>query len=226
MLARGEYLELLENALEQYKRYRAMYTREADVAFVVSPGVVAAIRAYEAGNPESLYDSTPDPIRMRRMLRLRGVDVYQVIQRDGEDIFSPAFVLNNDVIEAHFNGTFLDGDRLISSDFLYVYSAERHGFINTGYTVENGVAMECWPQDGINAEGIGTGIFFDAASPGALLTPASVQEALFDLMRSREDSYHHQRRKVKAEQELNPGDTKAIDDYLNSFARQGMLREA
>lgn len=34
------------------------------------------------------------------------------------------------------------------------------------------------------------------------------------------------RRRVKAEQELNPGDTKAIDDYLNSFAPKQMLCEA
>lgn len=34
------------------------------------------------------------------------------------------------------------------------------------------------------------------------------------------------RRKAKVEQELNPGDTKAIDDYLNSFAPKQILCEA
>lgn len=34
------------------------------------------------------------------------------------------------------------------------------------------------------------------------------------------------RRRAKVEQELNPGDTKAIDDYLNSFAPKQILCEA
>ena len=70
MITRERYAELLENVLEKYDRYRAMYPRGATIVFVVSPKILTAIKAYEAGNRDSLYDTYMEPYNMEQFLKL------------------------------------------------------------------------------------------------------------------------------------------------------------
>lgn len=249
-MTRETYLGMLENALEQFDRYRAMYPRNAHIVFVVSRSVMAAIRAYEANNIESFYDTFQEPHEMRTYLKLRGIDVCMAIGCD-DDIFSPAFVWNEDVGEIRLsNDRLLNGDLLIDGRQLYIYDSEQITYRDTGYSVESGIGMEYSYAGNISADAISTGSFVDPAigfrepwdsfdSPRSWVasslsaTMGSLHgtgvgtgvdySELFDRI------FNGKRKKNKVESELDPGDTKAIDDYLNSFARhesQSMLREA
>lgn len=249
-MTRETYLGMLENAPEQFDRYRAMYPRNAHIVFVVSQSVMAAIRAYEANNIESFYDTFPEPREMRTIIKLRGVDVYIALGCD-DDIFSPALVWNEDVGEIRLsNDRLLNGDLLVDGRQLYVYDSEQTTYRETGYTVESGIGMEELYNGNISADAISTGIFNDPTitfgepwdlfnsqrrwiAGSASATAGSQRTTGFDTGMDYSELFDRifngKRKKNKVESELNSGDTKAIDDYLNSFARnksQSMLREA
>lgn len=195
MITREQYEVLTSNALVQYNRYRTMYPMGANIVFVVSPSVMAAIQAYEARNTESLFSAYTNPRDMMLFVQLRGVDVLLVHGYEDEALFLPAFAWSHDSREICFSGgcTLSDGDLLIDDGNLYVYRKEQNCYSETGYTVQTGIGFEtmCREND----------------APATRSMPAK-------------------RRKAKVEQELNPGDTKAIDDYLNSFAPKQILCEA
>lgn len=239
-MTRETYLGMLENALEQFGRYRAMYPRNAHIVFVVSRSVMAAIRAYEANNIESFY--VPEPREMRMHLKLRGVDVYMALGCD-DDIFSPAFVWKEDSGEIRLsNDRLQNGDLLIDGQQLYVYDSGQTTYRDTGYNVESGIGMEELYAGNISADTINAGIFSDPAiisgEPWGPTNPqyrqvasslAAEFEANIGYSEVFDRIFNGKRKKRKVESELDPGDTKAIDDYLNSFARhkgQSMLREA
>lgn len=242
-MTRETYLGMLENALDQFNRYRAMYPRNAHIVFVVSRSVMAAIRAYEANNIESFYDTFPEPREMRTYLKLRGVDVYMALGCH-DDIFSPAFVWKQDTGEIRLsNDRLQNGDLLIDDGHLYAYDSEQVTYRDTGYAVESGIGMENLYAGNISADTISAGIFSDPAinfrepwewTAGSLTgTVGSPQiagiEMGIDYSELFDRIFNGKRKKRKIESELDPGDTKAIDDYLNSFARhkgQSMLREA
>lgn len=195
MITREQYEVLVRNALVQYDRYRAIYPREAHIVFVVSPGVMAAIQAYEARNTESLFSAYTNPRDMTLLVQLRGSDVLLVHGCGDETLFLPAFTWSDDTREICLNsGSKLsDGDLLIDDGSLYVYRMEQNCYSETGYTVQTSIGLETMRRGN------------DAPAARNMST---------------------KRRKAKVEQELNPGDTKAIDDYLNSFAPKQILCEA
>lgn len=195
MITREQYEVLVRNALIQYDRYRAMYPRGADIVFVASPSVMAAIQAYEARNTESLFSAYTNPRDMTLLVQLRGSDVLLVHGCEDETLFLPAFAWSRGTREICINGdhTLSDGDLLIDDGNLYVYRKEQNCYSETGYTVQTGIGFET--------------MYRENDAPAARSMPAK-------------------RRKANVEQELNPGDTKAIDDYLNSFAPKQILCEA
>ena len=262
MITRERYAELLENVLEKYERYRAMYPRGATIVFVVSPKILTAIKAYEAGNRDSIYDTYMEPYNMEQFLKLRGVDVHLVHTND-EEIFSPAFVWDDGAGEINLNHAgLIDGDYLIDEGRLYAYSDEQNSYRDTGMTVGGrGIAREVWDApnhqwrwanglyaENILADGVYSGnILADSISGGNLSDVAfhQIAPAIWDTpsaaaaaintedLRSPDyselfDRIFGGRRKkaASAEQELNPGNTKAIDEYLSSFAPKQMMREA
>lgn len=253
MITRERYAELLENVLEKYDRYRAMYPRGATIVFVVSPKILTAIKAYEAGNRDSIYDTYMEPYNMEQFLKLRGVDVHLVHTND-EEIFSPAFVWDDGAGEINLNHAgLIDGDYLIDEGRLYTYSDEQNSYRDTGMTVGGrGIAREVWDAPNhqwhwANAGGVyGGNIFADSISGGNLsgidfsqIAPAILNMPITvdamsatDLRGSDYSELYNRifggRRKkaASAEQELNPGNTKAIDEYLSSFAPKQMMREA
>lgn len=241
-MTRETYLGMLENALDQFNRYRAMYPRNAHIVFVVSRSVMAAIRAYEVNNIESFYDTFPEPREMRTYLKLRGVDVYMALGCH-DDIFSPAFVWKQDTGEIRLsNDRLQSGDLLIDDGHLYAYDSEQVTYRDTGYAVESGIGMEDLYAGNISADTISAGIFSDpeiiSVEPWGPTNPqrrwnasslTAKFEANIDYSELFDRIFNGKRKKRKIESELDPGDTKAIDDYLNSFARnkgQSMLREA
>lgn len=235
MITRERYKELVEKAIEKYNRYIGMYPQGASIVYIASPSVIDAIHAYNDICEGLLYETYMEPRSMGLYGRIRGVDIYFV--RCNDDIFSPALVWNS-TEEIHLAGNALEnGDYLIDENALYTYDAGQNAYIETGLTIDSRIYAEQLSVGNIYADRISAGnlysetsmstisdaitSFTNAASTFSATIDTVDYSAIFDNLVGGRKS-----KKAKAERELNPGDTKAIDDYLNSFARQQTLREA
>lgn len=228
-MTRESYLEMLENALEKYDRYKAMYPRGACIVFVASKNVLLAIQEYEPGNIESCYDTFYEPRIMRMFLKLRGVDICMILDCE-EDIFSPAFVWNEETREIRLsNDRLANADMLIDEGRLYIYDAEQQNYRSTNYMVEAGIDMNHLYASGfsigsINADVINAGTtnigdILEYIRPWHPYSSSIEFESGIDYSALFNRIFGNKNKKAKAESELDPGNTKAIDDYLNSFAR-------
>lgn len=220
-MSEAEYRGLLENALVQYDRYRSMYPRDASIVFVVTPNILDILCLKEAESIRKLYE----PRSMRTLLKFHGVDVYQIHGSGDEEIFSPAFLWNEGAGEISLTGTLQNGDLLVDGEQVYMYSIEQNGYKEIGYTADAGRATtvasswnwasDMWSSGMLNPTVMGVDLSYGSSS-----NVESDYSATFNRF------FGGRRKKARAEQELNPGDTKAIDDYLNSFAPKQMLHEA
>lgn len=229
MITRERYKELEERAFERYNRYRGMYPQGASIVYIVSPSVMAAIHAYNGIGTELLYETYMEPRSMEMHIRICGVDTYFV--RCDDDILSPALVWNS-AEEIHLAvDTLESGDYLVDGNVLYTYDSDQNAYIGTGLMIDKFYVENIY-ADRISAGNLygGTSMsqvsesitsFANAASSFSAAIDAIDYSAIFDSLIG-----GRKRKNAKVEQELNPGDTKAIDDYLNSFARNQTLREA
>ncbi len=198
MLTRTEYNALLHKALHQYTRYMNAYPNGAHIVFVASPSVLEASSRY-FGN-----------LSFSSAWTLFGKEVYLIDGYGDETILAPALEWRNDADRISLGKCPLTGDLLIDDYRLYVYCVEQT-YRPTGHTVRGGAH--------IDAGNISGGTLADHT---CVITDGQRRSMQTMSVSVPPMGYTPNRKKACAEQALDPGDTKAIDDYLNSFAQQTM----
>lgn len=220
MLTLTTYAGLAENALEQYERFLRTYPQGTKIAFVVSVDVLDAAMQYEDS-----WRVTYDPIEMKTRMCFCGLDVYVAIGGDESSLFAPAVLLDESANQTTSLFNCAQHGDLLCDDGLFIYDAARNGYKETELLMQDGVTDELAFKIRSGALNIAFNrlpqeVSFATACVADVDSGANYRAIYERLTKPKRKA------KRKAEQELNPGDTKALDDFLNSFARQGMLSEA
>lgn len=200
MLTLATYAGLAENALEQYNRFLRTYPQGSKFVFVVSVDVLDAAMQYEDS-----WGTTYDPIEMKTRMCFCGLDVYVAIGGDESSLFAPAVLLDESANQTTSLFNCAQHGDLLCDDGLFIYDAAQNGYKGTELLIQDGITQE---------------VSFAAACAADVDGGANYRAIYERLTRPKRKA------KRKPEQELDPGDTKALDDFLSGFARQGMLSEA
>lgn len=220
MLTLATYAGLAENALEQYNRFLRTYPQGSKIIFVVSVDVLDAAMQYEDS-----WRTVYDPIEMKTRMRFCGLDVYVAIGGDESSLFAPAVLLDESANQTTSLFNCAQHGDLLCDDRLFIYDAARNGYKGTELLIQDGVTDEL-------AFKIRSGVFnlaFDRLPQEVSFATACVADvdgganyrAIYERLTKLK-----RKAKQRTEQELSPGDTKALDDFLSEFARQGLLSEA
>ena len=221
MLTLATYAGLAENALEQYNRFLRTYPQGSKFVFVVSVDVLDAAMQYDDS-----WRAVYDPIEMKTRMCFCGLDVYVAIGGDESSLFAPAVLLDESANQTTSLFNCAQHGDLLCDDGLFIYDAARNGYKGTGLLIQDGITDEQL------AFKIRSGVFnlaldrlprevsFATACAADVDSGADYGAIYERLTRPKGKA------KRKSEQELDPGDTKALDDFPSGFVRQGLLSEA
>lgn len=232
MMTRTEYMALAREAETQYTHLRDTLQRDTNIVFVVSRDVYQAMIGYEPINPSIGVDVTAE---------YNGVPLCRINEEGMEAFFVPV------VYSRHFNhhNGVQVGDYVIfndeNDDLLYrlVRLAPETMYTDTGLTVS--FVNYTMPTTNLTAtaateETIGQALnrFAEAWNELGLQTTFA-GEALERVLgwepqymaqwrtdtETAEPIRANRKNENKKEEELNPGDTILLDEYLNSYLRSG-----
>ena len=215
MVTRQDYFNLKDAALDHYNHLRYSQPTGTDIIFVVTEDILAAIFHYDADN--QVYTSF-DFVREQVYTRLCGVDIVIVRGDELGTLFTAAIRCDG---RLYIDTRIANGTYLIVDECLYRYEAETSRFVEIGCEIFTGL-------DGHGAN-MATMVGVDL-SAGNIMNPTNAVQAdvsiNYDTLYNAMLSTRSAKPKKAKEAELSPGDTKLLDEFLESFAQKGFLREA
>lgn len=192
-LTREEYEALRERALGQYERLRAIVPDENEIVFAITRDVYLEAMIVDT-DPRAYL--TVGFGRNGFYGLFNGIRICVVNEETDYSMFAPAVCGR-----AYYQGMQLEDVILIEDNHLYSlrYTEPDVMFVDTGLTVSFTTARNMYIDNG----------FLGQMDIGQIVTQAT---------RAAQE-YHRKKVKPKKEEELNPGDTKALDDFLGGFMR-------
>lgn len=195
MISRVLYEHLRNDAIDNLVRIRTFCSPQNEIVFVVSPDVYMAIRSFD----RSELTQSEDPVSMTYKCRLHGAMICVASNPIHENLFFPA------ISGMLFYPQMANGDLILLDGRIYrLDNTTGPQFVDSGMTVEEEFCPDLFWRNQILAE------------------PYEINyEMLSEAIANRG------KRKVKktAEKDFDVGDTKALDDFLESFRQQGVLQQ-
>lgn len=224
MLTRQQYVRLMKRALEQRQQLLDVCNRSVGVEaiFVLTADVYAAMMNY--GLPDGEILSNYNEEEMKAYVLLYGSKIFVIKEEMPGTLFSAAICRSDD--NYNICGGLHRGDLLVDSGQMYSFEPDGQcsRFIDLELTVSNGISYEHIYR------------MARAGSTQDVTVTRSIDVECAHVRRKRANSfevYESKRQQLlnvftsKLEEEgLNAGDTKALDDFLESFSKSGTLMQA
>ena len=232
MIERAEYTAMAEQAIEKFRTLSAIMPYNTEIVYVISREVYEAMQAYEYNfwNENTRVNVRPDGI----------VGVYYgarlaIINEDIADSFFMPVVYSRNF--QHYNGLQVDDFVIFNDDdndllFRLARLTPDAMYTDTGLTVsfiltrihDAAVTDNAAANLADNAVTIDDAIAeFKQAFEDMKETVANAQINidLFQELAGEVGTPRRAKKRASKEKELNPGDTKLLDEYLHSFMKGG-----
>lgn len=226
MIERAEYTAMAEEAIEKFRTLSAIMPYNTEIVYVISREVYEAMQAYEYNfwNENTRVNVRPDGI----------VGVYYgtrlaIINEDIADSFFMPVVYSRNF--QHYNGLQVDDFVIFNDDdndllFRLARLTPDAMYTDTGLTVSFILTRihDAAITDNAAANLADNAVTIGDAIEGLVWEIEDMNETVANwipVLAGEVSTPRRAKKRASKEKELNPGDTKLLDEYLHSFMKGG-----